>query len=154
MPAPRTRRAAALCLAAGLALVLAARPAPAQPVAGLRQYRWERRVVALFAPASGAPAADSAAYAAQRRELARSAELLGERDVIVLHFPPDADPARAAELRRQLRVPGPGFAVVLVGKDGGVKLRRRTLLTADRLASTIDAMPMGAAEARRRRPGA
>jgi hypothetical protein len=43
--------------------------------------------------------------------------------------------------------------VALVGKDGGVKLRRRTLLPAETVLGTVDAMPMGAAEARRRGRG-
>jgi hypothetical protein len=65
--------------------------------------------------------------------------------VTVLDPPSGGDAGAAARtrtLRRQLGVPDTGFAVVLVGKDGGVKLRRRTLLSADVVLGTIDAMPM------------
>jgi len=43
---------------------------------------------------------------------------------------------------------------VLVGKDGGAKLDRRTPLAVETLLETIDGMPMGAAEARQRRGAA
>jgi hypothetical protein len=107
--------------------------------------------------APGVGTAAESTYRAQRRELERAASLLAERDVTVLDLPSGNDArsaARARTLRRQLGVPDTGFAVALVGKDGGVKLRRRTLLSADVVLGTIDAMPMGAAERRRRAAGA
>jgi hypothetical protein len=124
-----------------------ARPGP-QPVPALDEYRWRRRLLVVFAPAAGAPA--ESLYLAQRREYARAAAVLAERDVTVLAVGADADAARARTLRRRLGVPAAGFAVVLVGKDGGVKLRRRALLGADEVLATVDAMPMGAVERRRR----
>jgi hypothetical protein len=142
--------AAAVLAAAVLAAASLAAPAGAQQaVPALGEYRWKQRVLAVFAPAPGAAAEST--YRAQRRELARAGALLAERDVVVLDLADDA--ARARTLRRQLGVPDGAFAAVLVGKDGGVKLRRRTLLPADVVLSTVDAMPMGAAEARRRRSG-
>jgi hypothetical protein len=142
-----TLLAASLLVAAAAAA--AAAEAGAQTVPALREHRWKRRVLVVLAPAAGSPAEPT--YRAQRAELARAAGLLAERDVLVVDV---ADAAGAARtLRRQLGVPAGAFAAVLVGKDGGVKLRRRTLLRADVVLSTIDAMPMGAAEARRRGDG-
>jgi hypothetical protein len=152
MRAPaRTALLAALAAASALVAAAAARPAPAgaQPVPALDAYRWKRRVLVVLAPAAGAPG--DSTYQAQRREFARYAEALAERDLVVLDLAP-ADP-RAGALRRQLDLPGSGFGVALVGKDGGVKLRRRALLPAERVLATVDAMPMGAEEARRRRRG-
>jgi hypothetical protein len=65
-------------------------------------------------------------------------------------IPAPADDARTRTLRRQLAVADGEFRVVLVGKDGLPKLRRRAPLAVDELLRTIDGMPMGAAEARRR----
>ena len=81
-------------------------------------------------------------------ELARHREALTERDVRVR--PALAADAQARTLRQQLAVPDGEFRVVLVGKDGMPKLRRRAPLAVDEVLRTIDGMPMGAAEARRR----
>lgn len=40
------------------------------------------------------------------------------------------------------------FEVFLIGLDGGVKLRQKEILTADKLFQTIDSMPMRRAEIR------
>jgi hypothetical protein len=152
----RTRRVTTAATAALVLLAALARapaPAGAQAVAALRDYRWKQRVLVVFAPDAAAPA-----YQAQRAELARHAADLAARDVrvlFVLDAPPPGDtsaepPARARALRRALGVPGAEFRAVLVGKDGGVKRRSRAPLTADALRATIDGMPMGRDEARRR----
>ncbi len=44
-----------------------------------------------------------------------------------------------------------GFETVLLGKDGGVKLRSATVMSADGLKATIDAMPMRREEMLQRR---
>jgi hypothetical protein len=117
--------------------------AEAQSVPALREHRWKHRLVIVLASDS-----TQAAYRAQMAELARRREALTERDVRVM--PALADDARTRSLRRQLAVPDGEFRVVLVGKDGLPKLRRRAPLAVDELLQTIDGMPMGAAEARRR----
>jgi len=48
----------------------------------------------------------------------------------------------AASLRQQFAVEGSGFTVLLIGKDGGVKLRSDRPLTAEQIFTTIDRMPM------------
>ncbi len=146
--APRFTTAALALLALG---AWAAPRAGAQTVPGLREHRWRHRVLVVFAPASG-PAADRL-YRDQLAEFARLGDALKERDVVVLPVAAGDAPAGGG-LRRQLGIPDGAFAVALVGKDGTVKLRRRTLLSADRVLDTVDGMPMGAEEARRRRGGA
>ena len=51
-------------------------------------------------------------------------------------------------LRERFGVAPDEFAVVLVGKDGGEKLRKNDLLTMRELFATIDAMPMRQREMR------
>lgn len=129
----------------------------------LRAHQWKHRVLVVFAPAG-----DSPAYRAQAAALGDAAAALDARDVRVLAVSGAALPeplARSAvtlaplpeaeqrALRRQLGVADGEFRVLLVGKDGGVKLRRRTPLSVERLLAVIDGMPMGAAEARRRARG-
>lgn len=78
--------------------------------------------------AVGDPAADNA------RDL-RRVEVVG-------------DGAEARILRRRFGVAG-AFGVVLVGRDGGIKLTAARPVSAATLAATIDAMPMRRDEMRR-----
>ncbi len=95
----------------------------------LSAYRWSRRVLILF----GSPA--SPAMQAQQADLAAHTAGVAERDTTVLV---SNDPA----LRQRLGAPEGEFAAVLVGKDGGVKLRSTTPIRYGELAATVDAMPM------------
>ncbi|NYD89522.1 DUF4174 domain-containing protein [Sphingomonas melonis] len=48
----------------------------------------------------------------------------------------------AAALRKRYRLPAGGFVAILIGKDGGEKLRSAKPILPEVLAGTIDAMPM------------
>lgn len=52
----------------------------------------------------------------------------------------------------ETRFGAPVFAVTLIGKDGGEKLRRTTPLSPEELFTVVDAMPMRRAEVRERPP--
>jgi hypothetical protein len=84
-----------------------------------------------------APSASDARLVQMRRHLAGRTEEVAERDIVVVEV---------------LR-PGT-FTVHLVGKDGGVKLRREGPLALDELFAVIDAMPMRREERRQRSGGA
>lgn len=68
---------------------------------------------------------------------------LDERDIKVLR---DAEPGSG--LRKSLGVERAGFAVVLVGKDGGVKKVWRDVVDPKRIFTIIDQMPMRRQEMR------
>jgi hypothetical protein len=57
----------------------------------------------------------------------------------------------AAGLRRKLGLPAQGFAVALVGKDGGVKETWSQPVEPGRIFALIDKMPMRQDEVQRRR---
>lgn len=64
---------------------------------------------------------------------------LRSRDVVVQNISPEA----ARRDRGELGVgPQTTFEVLLVGKDGGVKLRRNKLVAASEITALIDTMPM------------
>ena len=65
-----------------------------------------------------------------------------ERDLVLI---PVVGPD---DLRRRYRVTTTGFEAILVGKDGGAKHRSPTPITAERLITLIDAMPMRRQETR------
>lgn len=52
----------------------------------------------------------------------------------------------------QTRLSAKSFSVVLIGKDGGEKLRRTAVVAPEELFALVDAMPMRRAEMRGRRP--
>ncbi len=101
-------------------------------VSDLTQYRWHNRPLVIFAPSKTDPA-----YITQMSMLEKQQAELAERDIIVLI---DTSPTANGTLRKQLNPKG--FEVVLVGKDGGMKLRETTPLDTEVLLSTIDKMPM------------
>lgn len=76
-----------------------------------------------------APSREDAAYQKQAAEFLAAWAGLVERDFLV-----------------QTRFNAPAFSVVLIGKDGGEKLRQDSLLTARELFALVDAMPMRRAE--------
>ncbi len=115
-----------------LAIALAASPSVAQ-------MKWERRVLIV-----SAPAADDPALAEQRRVLAAWKSSAAARDLTVVEIVGNTvrgagDPAAA--LRRKYRLPAT-FTAILIGKDGGEKLRSAKPFPAAALEATIDAMPM------------
>ncbi len=77
-----------------------------------------------------------------RQDAAIGAETSGltSRDVVVVRSI-GAGPVDAA-VRAAVRLPAGRFGVALVGKDGGVKLRRQAPVPMAELFRTIDAMPM------------
>jgi len=82
----------------------------------------------------------------QHASLAQDAAALRERDVVVQDITPEA----ARRERPELGVrSGVAFEVLLVGKDGGVKLRRDKPVAASEIAALIDTMPMRREEMKR-----
>jgi hypothetical protein len=136
---------AAATLAAGLADAAAAAP--------LADYRWSHRVVVLFAPT------ETTTLVEQTKDLLADKTGLAERDLVVLAVVGDEAPRllfgqaprdtpTAAALRQAYDVAEPiGFTAILVGKDGGEKLRQTHPVRRDQLYGTIDAMPMRRGEA-------
>jgi len=112
-------------------------------VTDLEQFVWEKRPVIVFADSPNDPN-----FGLQMEYLTDRSEELAERDVIVLT---DTDPAAAGPLREKLRPRG--FMLVLIGKDGGVKLRKPFPWDVRELSRTIDKMPMRQREIRERRAG-
>ena len=115
-----------------LAAALAASPT-------LAQMQWERRVLIVAAPSAQDPT-----LAAQRRILGTWTAKRDERDLTVVEVVGDqvrgaGDTAPA--LRHKFRLPA-GFTAILVGKDGGEKLRSAKPFPTALLEQTVDAMPM------------
>ena len=126
----------ALALAAGLVLI--SRNVHAAP---LDTYRWKARPVIVFG--SG----ESATFREQLGLFNRASRGLRERDMVLI---PVSNSGGREDLRRAYNVAPGEFEVLLVGKDGGVKLRSRELVSPEEIFRTVDAMPMRRDEMRRR----
>jgi proline racemase len=119
---------------------------------GLGQYGWRNRVFLVFAPRGDPMAAE------QSRILMSDPAELDERDLVVLMISEDgvtalhgkAEGVTAAGLRRDTGIATEApFTAVLIGKDGGIKLRAKDPVAAKDLFGLIDGMPMRANERRR-----
>ena len=133
-----------------LILLLMATSTDAQ---SLTKHTWKDRVLLVFSPSQ-----QTAAYREQMEQFQSDPAGMRERDLEVYQIFPEglitsgADILDhndlAAQYRAQYGIAPDEFRVLLLGKDGGEKLRESTVLRLDRLYGTIDAMPMRRREMR------
>jgi hypothetical protein len=106
----------------------------------LAAFQWVARPLVVFADTPADPR-----FAEQVELLtARISELEG-RDVVLIT---DTDPAAKSAVRQKLRPRG--FMLALIGKDGGVKLRKPFPWSVRELSRSIDKMPLRQEEIRAR----
>lgn len=110
-------------------------------VENLDEFVWIKRPVVIFADSPADPR-----FIQQMQFLNAGKKELAVRDVVVLT---DTDPAAQSELRDKLHPRG--FMLVLIGKDGMVKLRKPFPWDVRELTRVIDKMPMRKQEIRDRR---
>lgn len=107
----------------------------------LDAFRWVARPIVVFADTAADPRFQEQMELLQ----ARIGEMV-ERDVVVIT---DSDPSGDSDVRRKLRPRG--FMIALIGKDGGVKLRKPFPWDVRELSRSIDKMPLRQDEIRARR---
>ena len=119
----------------------------------LRRYQWENRLLLVFAPTHGEPL-----FQALHESVAARGLDIEDRDLVffevVENGPSTQDgetlnPAASRLLRERFDVPEGAFSVILVGKDGGIKLERQDRTSLDEIFALIDSMPMRQQEMRR-----
>ena len=135
---PATAQETAAVLPEGRTMTDAS-PLPTEE-ADLDAYLWTARPVVVFADSDADPR-----FVEQMELLDRGASALEERDVVVIT---DTDPAARSAIRQKLRPRG--FMLVLIGKDGGIKLRKPSPWDVRELSRVIDKMPMRLQELRDR----
>ena len=128
--------------------VAAAAPADIGPKniveTNLQDFVWQKRPVGVVADSDQDPR-----FKEQLSLLTSRLEALEARDVIILT---DTDPDNLSELREKLRPRG--FMLVLIGKDGGVKLRKPFPWEVREITRVIDKMPLRREELRSARQSA
>ena len=120
---------------------------------GMDTYLWANRPLLVFTPD-----AEHQLLLAQRESLKGHTDGLRDRDIVVIevvgdHVLANGHPTEALDadkLRQRFNLRQSEAAVLLVGKDGGLKVKKSEFLSAEALFQTIDAMPMRLQEIRDR----
>ncbi|MDX1543966.1 MAG: DUF4174 domain-containing protein [Christiangramia sp.] len=116
-------------------------------------YKWKNRAVVVFSNSD-----KSEKFEAQKRELLTEINEFEERKLVLLHstpgkykksLPADSEWIEDIGFYDQMLDKDADFEVILIGLDGGIKLRQRELLEAKYLFNIIDSMPMRQAEINR-----
>ncbi len=131
-----------------LAALLAGSTTEVMAMDSTSQFTWRNRVLVVFGENADPQV---------RRQIAalkEQTDALGARDMVVLQVTPDsvtpvfgtAGELQPAQLRKDLKVTDDRFEIVLIGKDGGVKLRSKDVVSDAEVFDLIDRMPMRRAE--------
>lgn len=127
----------------------------AQSPLDLSQYQWKNRLLLIFAPSEQDPA-----YLDLRDRLQASEAELVDRDLIVFRLFAEGQGSLAEApigndsvsfLYDRFDVQQGASTVVLIGKDGGEKLRQVDGFDLQAIFDRIDAMPMRQREMRQKR---
>ncbi|MDP5217895.1 DUF4174 domain-containing protein [Ruegeria sp. 2205SS24-7] len=107
----------------------------------LSEFLWTNRPIVVFADTEADPR-----FQQQIDMLMAEESMLADRDVVVLT---DTDPSNPSDLRKKLRPRG--FQLVIIGKDGGVRLRKPFPWSVREISRSIDKMPLRQRELREQR---
>lgn len=113
----------------------------AAPDVDLDDFKWRARPIIIFADSPLDPA-----FQTQMEYFGEEMDEVTDRDIVLIT---DTDPDALSDLRRALRPRG--FMMVLIGKDGGVKLRKPFPWDMREIGRTIDKMPIRQREIQERR---
>lgn len=121
--------------------------------------RWNSRPLLLFEPENKDSSGTPAQWTKLRRQVAAETEALEERDMVVIRVTGESGslgdrelpPETAAALCTLFGVNQGTYEAILVGKDGGTKLRRTGGTELREIFQLVDSMPMRRAEMTRRR---
>jgi hypothetical protein len=120
----------------------------------LSQFRWKNRLLLLFAPNRNHPFFDTLHKALEVHKAEAK-----DRDLVIFEILESGRSSRntnnldyhtAQSLREKFNITRGEFAVILIGKDGGMKLNRRDQTQLMDIFALIDAMPMRQEEMRQR----
>jgi hypothetical protein len=118
----------------------------------LKSYRWNSRLLLVFSPNNA-----NRYYETFEEELSNRHREIEDRDLIVFRIfetqgsrlaDRPLTPEDAEKLRRRFEVESDRFTVILIGKDGGLKMSRPGGVTPREVFDRIDSMPMRQREMR------
>lgn len=120
----------------------------------LTQFQWKNRLLFIFAKDVNHPL-----FKELQSQIAAQKAEVEDRDLIVFEVP-EKGPARmdttpldrqqVDSIRNQFDIPSNAFSLILVGKDGGIKLKREDRVDLRAVFGLIDSMPMRQYEMRQK----
>ena len=141
-----SRQFVASALAVIFAGISASLPPAHATAAELSDYLWQSRPLLVFAPTEGDPRLSETV----RRIEASRCDFV-DRDMVLGRIVTDGtstldgqvvDTTQAQRLASKFGIGASAFSVVLIGKDGGEKLRVNDVPDLQRIYAVIDGMPM------------
>ncbi len=119
------------------------------------QFQWKKRLLFLFAPDASHPI-----FRNLNSEIKKQKAEVEDRDLVVFEVL-EKGPSRmgrtqldrqvADSMRNRFKAPQQKFTLILVGKDGGVKMRRHDPANLKEVFELIDSMPMRQNEMRQKK---
>ncbi|UCE82998.1 MAG: DUF4174 domain-containing protein [Deltaproteobacteria bacterium] len=122
----------------------------------LSEYQWKNRLLLLFTPSLDEPR-----YLKLKEDISSQEEEVKDRDLLVFHILESGEtklensplPESSGDyLREKFSITPGAFTVLLIGKDGGVKLRSEGGVELAEIFALIDTMPMRQREMREKPP--
>lgn len=119
----------------------------------LSVHKWENRLLILLTED-----AEDKAYKKQLKELSNCREGIEDRKLIIyqstrekfrMGLGTEGEWNNSRDIYKKYKGNKPGFQVLLIALDGGVKIDQSELISCEKLFDTIDSMPMRKAEMRK-----
>ena len=120
----------------------------------LTQFQWKNRLLFIFAEDANDPFFKDL----QSQIMGQKGEV-NDRDLIVFELPAKGparmgktpmDQQQADSIRTHFAIPSNTFSLILVGKDGGIKLKSKDRVDLSDVFGLIDSMPMRQREMQRK----
>ena len=120
----------------------------------LAQFQWKNRLLFIFAQDVSHPL-----FKGLQSQIAAQKAGVEERDLIVFEVPAQGparmntnplDQQEADSIRNHFALPSNAFSLILVGKDGDIKLQREDRVDLSAIFGLIDSMPMRQREMRQK----
>lgn len=117
----------------------------------LSQHLWKNRVILILSEGN-------AAFERQMFAFKTNEKGMSERNLMIYQLKPDeyqqvipkSDVQKSINLFEKYKQANTPFEVILIGLDGGIKLRQKDFLSCEKLFATIDSMPMRSSELKNR----
>jgi hypothetical protein len=112
----------------------------------LTQFQWKNRLLFIFAEDGNHPL-----FKDLQSQIAAQKAEIDDRDLIVFEVPAKGtarmgttplDRQQADSIRNHFDITSNKFSLILVGKDGGIKLKREDRVELSDVFGLIDSMPM------------
>ena len=120
----------------------------------LTKYQWENRLIVVFTPT-----AENEKLQKQLETYKTEFKEFMERKLVMIHslpgkqkeLLPESSGWQDSNLYQNMKESKLDYEVILIGLDGGVKLRQNEILETEKLFDLIDSMPMRKAEMQRKK---